>query len=435
MLFYKYKTWLEKIYSNNINLIVLYKKILEINEDLKIWTSVNNFSTTVFKDEGKLKNILYDLKSNIFCISSLNNDASSQSLLGYKPPFNSTIYDRIKSEGGILIGKTNCDEFARGSQGQTSYYSPTKLYSGKQTGGSSSGAAVSASRYSHFSIGTDTGGSCRFPVLKCGNKTIGFKPSYGAVSLFGVVSYAPSLDTIGIISRDIDVIEKVYDVLKGCDNKDCVTFKTQNKNKLQKYKILIFDYNNMYDEQKIFIEGFKKLDYIIMEKSDIKLDINLLNSVYEIISSIEFFSSTNKYNSFFHSQKTIKSDELENIYINRYSMFHKETIIKQMKGALVLSSQKGREIYYKTKQKRYEIILAIRKILEEYDIIILPSHSLNQKENEESYYLIANLVGIPSITIPLTAEEGGPGLNIMSNINCDFLLLDFIKKILCDVKI
>ncbi|KAG7445109.1 amidase signature enzyme [Guyanagaster necrorhizus] len=182
-------------------------------------------------DHFPLGNVIIGVKDNI-CTSKLPTTCSSAILQGFLPPFNATVVKLLEDAGAVMLGKTNCDEFGMGSLNVHSVHgsvvnpfqhpSSTLAWENRErrsAGGSSGGsAAVVAAKICDAAIGTDTGGSIRLPAAYCG--VVGLKPSYGLLSRWGVVSYADSLDCVGIIAKDISTTKRVFDVLNVHDERD-----------------------------------------------------------------------------------------------------------------------------------------------------------------------------------------------------------------------
>ena len=156
--------------------------------------------------KGLLKDKTFLIKDNI-AIKDEYLTCASNILESYKSPYNATVIDRINDEGGVIVGQTNCDEFAMGSSSEFSIYGPVKnpfnlkLVAGGSSGGS---AAAIAEGLSDIALGSDTGGSVRQPAAFCG--IYGLKPSYGRISRYGLVAHASSFDTIGIMSKSLKAV-------------------------------------------------------------------------------------------------------------------------------------------------------------------------------------------------------------------------------------
>jgi aspartyl-tRNA(Asn)/glutamyl-tRNA(Gln) amidotransferase subunit A len=262
-----------QIKSNNFNA----KKSLNLLNSNKI---LNSSVTTILNLNSKpnpkslLNNIPYSLKDMI-STKDIQTTGGSKILENYVPTFNATIYDKLIDGGAILISKTNCDELGMGGTGLTSGYGKVvnPFDKNRIVGGSSSGSAVQvALDIVPFSVGTDTADSIRTPASYMG--LVGFKPSYGIISRYGVIPYAPSLDTVGVLAKTIADIAIVLQTISGYDEKDGTSQKINNK-----------FYDCLKPKSKIKFTLIKDIDqYLNKEVKDIYLDyVKKISEKYEII--------------------------------------------------------------------------------------------------------------------------------------------------------
>ncbi|HIP17465.1 MAG TPA: Asp-tRNA(Asn)/Glu-tRNA(Gln) amidotransferase subunit GatA [Methanothermococcus okinawensis] len=289
--------YLEKIEKSSINAYIEIDKdrVLKEGEDLE-------------KNEKLKKKPLYGkiigVKSNIN-VKGYTISCASKTLENYISPYDATVIKKIKSQGGLIIGMTNMDEFACGSSGETSYYGATKnpRAEGKIPGGSSSGSAAAISaNLCDMALGSDTGGSIRNPASHCG--VVGFKPSYGVVSRQGLCDLAMSFDQIGPLTKNAKDALLLTNIIKGKDISDSTTvdtpkFEIKKEEEMKNYKIgIVKEFMEVSDEKirdriEKGIEVFRDLGWEIVELNYKYTDLAL--PTYYLINYVEFFSATRRY--------------------------------------------------------------------------------------------------------------------------------------------
>jgi len=365
------------------------------------------------------------VKDNIHSLG-INTTCGSNILKNYNPPFESTAVSKIKKNGGIIIGKTNLDEFAMGSTTETSAMKHTKnpWNINKVPGGSSGGSAVTvSSRMSILALGSDTGGSIRQPASFCG--VVGIKPTYGLVSRYGLVAYASSLDQIGTFSSDVFGAAVLLDIISGNDKNDSTSLNVQktdyhkdiDKN-IKGLKIAVFpeflgeginiNIKNQFNES---LEYLKSKGAII---ENVSFDaLKYIISTYYFIATAEACSNLSRYDGVKYGYRSYKQDNYETmLFSTRSNGFGKEVKKRILLGNFVLSSGYYDEYYRKSQKVRRFIMEELKKILNKYDVIANPTtpdtaFDFNEGTKDPlKLYLsdittvLPNLAGIPAISVP-----------------------------------
>lgn len=348
---------------------------------------------------------------DLFLTKGVRTTAGSKVLESYVPTYSATVVERLEKAGCILIGKTNCDAWAHGASGENSDFGPTKNPWKKEfvPGGSSSGSAAAiAANFSLIATGTDTGGSIRQPANFCG--VVGLKPTYGAVSRYGIVAMASSLDSIGHFGRTVDDVRKVFEVTKGADGNDSTVVNSKTRPVKPKLKLGL--------PQEYFVEGLnKEVEESILKAVEVfrKEEIEIVKvslphtkyaiSVYYIVQPAEVSSNLGRY------------DGIR--YGNDRNSFGAEAERRIMLGTYVLSAGYYDAYYLKAMKVRSKIIEDFDQAFEKVDAVIAPvsptpPFKLGEKvENPLQMYLAdvftvaGNLAGIPGLAIPSGFSKSG----------------------------
>ena len=378
---------------------------------------------------GKLAGLGFIVKSNIN-VKGLIANCASKTLENYKAPYDATVIARLKKQDAIIIGMSNMDEFACGSSGETSAFGVCKnpAAPGRIPGGSSSGSAASvAVGFCDFALGSDTGGSIRNPASHCG--VVGYKPSYGAVSRYGLIDLSMSLDQIGPLGKNVEDCEIVFDIIKGKDERDATSLDYPNdKKEIRNLKIGILNINadkEIWDIVKKKAEEICKKNKWKIEK--IKLNhIDLGIQTYYPINYVEFFSGTRRFDGRKYGKKI---EEVCGIEVLRRILGGSEISKAEFAGKYYRRALKSKKIIEK------EFVDAFKK----YDIIILPSvpklpHKFGEKISVEDMYnydvttVLANLAEIPAISIPAGKISGIPvGIQLLAAKGEDEFLLNVAR--------
>ncbi|KAG5519198.1 hypothetical protein PMAC_002286 [Pneumocystis sp. 'macacae'] len=368
---------------------------------------------------SKLDGRIIAIKDNI-CTKDMPTTCSSYMLKHYISPYEATIVTKLKDAGAIIPGKTNMDEFSIGSTTTNTIFGPTlnpiNLKVPFSAGGSSGGSAAAVSaEMCYAAIGTDTGGSVRLPASHC--NCIGFKPSYGLISRWGVVAYSNSLDTVGIISKTIKGVRETFNILNVYDPKDPTSLSNKERLKLKKIKNkkltigIPLDFNiepispsakQIWKEAIEYLE-FKKFNIIPVTLPNIKYS----PIVYNIITSVETSSNLAKYNGLIygHSANTNEDEDL-------FQKTRDEGFGNAVKQKIILGA------YFSTYNNYFEKAQKIRRLIKnDFDnVFCVPNKSSNTIKENKVHILITPTTPYPALPIE----------NINSKISMlDIYLVDF----------
>lgn len=431
-------------------------RIEKLNPKLNAFITVNHDALKNDIKTGKLAGIPIAVK-DVFTTKGLKTTCASKILENYIPVFESTVTQRILDEGGIIIGKTNLDEFCHGSSTQTSYYkashNPHDL--SRLPGGSSGGSAVAVvADLATTSVGTETAGSIRQPASWCG--CVGIKPTYGRVSRYGVLAMGSSLDSPGPITKSVRDSAYLLSIIAGHDKSDFTTSEKEvpdyytnlNKSKLKGAKLAVPTEWLELDLDKGVRENFTRvLDTIKSEGAKIEyvklLDPQLAIAVYTIVCRSEVSSNLSRYNGIRYGINSRSgkstSDYMEEV---RGMGFGAEAKRRIMTGKFSLSAGYSDKYYAKAQLVRQMIIDDINSVLSKYDAIIGPTTPIPAlKQGDASKDPLfgemmdvlteaSSLSGMPGISIPVGYSGNLPvGFQILSRHWEEQLILDLAYSI------
>jgi aspartyl-tRNA(Asn)/glutamyl-tRNA(Gln) amidotransferase subunit A len=358
------------------------------------------------------------LKDNILVKGKIAS-ASSKILEKYKATYDATVISKLKEEGVVFLGRTNMDEFAMGGSTENSAYGTTKnpWDTSRVPGGSSGGAAAAvAANLSLVSLGSDTGGSIRQPASFCG--IVGLKPTYGAVSRYGLMAMASSLDQIGPLAKTMEDAEILFNAIKGKDRMDSTSVDIKYDQDLPKKIKIGIPYEFIkqgldQDVEKNFTESVEKLKKAGHEIVDIKLPtIKYALPVYYILMPAEVSSNLARFDGVKYGLHVDGKDLLEDYLLTRHEGFGKEVRRRIILGTHVLSSGYYDAYYYKAQTVRKQIREDFEKAFESVDVILTPTSptpafEIGEKSADPlSMYLAdiftvsANISTMPAISVP-----------------------------------
>lgn len=434
---------------------------------IKLNGDYNNFVTILNKLEHSsnknslLNGIPYALKDN-FSTKDILTTASSNILKDYIPVYNSTVYQKLIDAGCVLVGKTTLDELAMGGTGTTCHTGVVRNIWDKKrmVGGSSSGSANAvASGIVPFALGSDTGDSVRKPASYVG--VVGFKPTYGRISRYGLFAFASSLDHVGIFARNVKDVAIVTDVLKGKDTNDMTSLEDDNINYLDNLdneikgrklfyikEVINIKTNNKETDEiiKNFKENIDKLRELGFIIEEVSIDKKLLEAVYptyNIISCAEATSNNANLTGILYGPRSGKDNINDMIFDARTKGFSELIKRRFVIGSYVLQKENQEKLFLNACRVRRIIVDKINDLFKKYDGYILPAcgtvapllEDASDKLTEEYLILenhlqIGNFGGFPSITIPCGYVNNMPiSINLTGRAKEDSLVLNMAYHI------
>lgn len=384
-----------------------------------------------------LEGIPTALKDNM-CTKGIRTTCASRMLEHFVPPYDATVTEKLLSAGTVLLGKLNMDEFAMGSTTENSAYYPTSnpWDFERVPGGSSGGSAAAvAARQVPFSLGSDTGGSIRQPAAFCG--VVGLKPTYGAVSRYGLVAFASSLDQIGPLTRTVRDNALVLSSIAGYDPKDSTSvpfvkpdYTQFLENNVKGLKIGIpkefFALGLKPEVAEVIKKGIQTLEQLGAEVEECSLPhMEYAMPAYYIIAPAECSSNLARYDGVRYGYRAEADDMIDMFKNTRAEGFGQEVKRRIMLGTYGLSSGYYDAYYLKAQKVRTLVKQDFDSLFAKYDVLISPttptvSYKIGEKSDPLSLYLgdvytiPINLAGLPAISIPAGFVDNMPvGMQII----------------------
>ena len=400
---------------------------------------------------GRLAGVPFVVKDNFLAFGAPST-AASRMLEKFQTPLQATAVEKLEAEGAICIGKANLDAFAHGGSTENSAFGPTKnaVDQTRVAGGSSGGSAVvTALDVVPFALGTDTGGSIRQPASF--NGVVGVKPTYGAVSRYGVVAMASSTDTIGCFAMTADDANLVMEIMAGRDDKDMTTLPDfwQNAPSLTKKKVGLVRRCMTEDVDAEVrartLEYADKLRSLGYEVEEVDLDMmRYALAMYYIIVPAEVSSNLARYDGIRYGHRADGVKTLAELYgRSRDEGFVTENKRRIMIGSFVLSSGFFDAYYMQAQKARTLLINECKKLFATYDLLLTPTAPTpafrlgeNTADPIQMYLsdimtVPASLAGLPAMSVPAgVTSEGLPvGVQLIGDYQTDKALLDVAARV------
>lgn len=445
--------YIKKIKASKTN------SFLEIFEDSAIEKAKIVDEKIKSKTAGKLAGMVIGIKDNI-CYKDHKVSGASKILEGFESIYSATVIEKLLTEDAIIIGRLNCDEFAMGGSNENSAFGNVlnPIDHTKVPGGSSGGSAAAVKEgLCLASLGSDTGGSIRQPASFC--DIVGYKPTYGRVSRYGLLAYASSFDQIGPLANNVEDIALISEVISGKDKYDSTSSSKEVENyselldstKGKKLKIAFLKEclsstgldTEIKEGTNKFIEELKAKGHTVEGVDFPLLDYVVPN--YYILTTAEASSNLSRYDGAHFGYRSPKSQGIESTYINsRSEGFGTEVKKRIMVGTFVLSAGYYDAYYTKGLRVRNMIKTKTEEIFNDYDFILLPTAPTtafdiggNIKDPitmylQDIFTVHANLAGIPAISLPLGHHSNGLpyGMQLMAKRFDDAKLLAFSSELM-----
>jgi aspartyl-tRNA(Asn)/glutamyl-tRNA(Gln) amidotransferase subunit A len=371
---------------------------------------------------------------DILTTNGIRTTCGSKILENYVPPYDSTAWARLSGAGSVLVGKTNCDEFAMGSSNENSAFGPVRnpWDTGRVPGGSSGGSAAAvAAGEAVWALGTDTGGSVRQPASLCG--VVGLKPTYGLISRYGLIAFASSLDTVGTFTRSVRDAAVLLSVIAGKDHRDATSLDEEPRDHtanleggLEGLRVGVIDGSfgegvqpDVRDAVRATVDRLADLGAEVAEATLPHTDYAL--SAYYLINPSEASSNLARYDGVRYGSRVggQHRDSIEMMFATRGAGFGAEVKRRIMLGTYALSAGYYEAYYGQAQKVRTLIIRDYEMAFERFDLLVSPTSPttafrIGEKTDDplamylcDVFTLPANLAGTPAISIPCGLDRDG----------------------------
>ncbi|WP_319416068.1 Asp-tRNA(Asn)/Glu-tRNA(Gln) amidotransferase subunit GatA [Marispirochaeta aestuarii] len=395
--------------------------------------------------EGALAGVPYGVKDNI-AVKGLGLSCGSKILEGFISPYTATAVERLEATGARVYGKCNLDEFGMGSSCENSVHgaSSNPWDPARVPGGSSGGSAAAvAAGLVPFALGSDTGGSVRQPASFCG--VYGLKPTYGAVSRYGLVAYASSLESIGVLAGDVDTCRQVFDSIKGEDPKDqtSVPWEDRSGESSSRRIAVLEDLSDLSPGvdavYRKSLEGFRELGWEIVPVRLRTLDYVV--PAYYTIATAEASANLARYTGIRYGYRAEGEDHADMVRNTRSEGFGHEVKLRILLGTYVLRSGFQDQYYGRAQRIRTLIGDEFSKVFQGAEMLLMPTFPVAafphgesgmdafQQKLADKFTAAANLAGIPGLSIPAGMDGNVPvGMQLLAPAFCEERLFSAARE-------
>ncbi len=398
-----------------------------------------------FDADSSLAGVPFSVKDNI-AVRGFQFSCGSNILKGLTAPYTAAAVQRLLDIGALPVAKTNMDEFGMGSATENSAFQMTRnpWDTGRVPGGSSGGSAASvAAGLVPFSLGSDTGGSVRQPAAFCG--IYGLKPTYGRISRYGLAAYASSLETVGLLSGDIDLLQEVFAAVSGRDSGDQTSNSIAPLNRPEENTPVAAVLSGMEGVTPEIAQGcrqaaeaMRSLGWEVKEASLPSLKYAV--SAYYTIAMAEASANLARYTGIrygYRSSRAVSQEEL--VRKTRNEAFGREVKLRILLGTHVLRSGFQDQYYIKAQKIRTRIRGEFDQIFSQADMILMPVFPVQafeaasgmtplQQKIADRFTLTANMAGIPALAFPAGLQDGLPaGMQLLGPAGSDELLMHYAR--------